>query len=330
MGSSSKQIQVGIVGYGNIGRGVESAIKQNPDMALVGIFTRRNPDDLGKTTKPRLFHISELEKYLERIDVVLLCGGSATDLPKQGPYYAGMFNTVDGFDTHAKIPDYFVAMDRAARKAGKTSVISTGWDPGLFSILRAISMSFLPLGKTYTFWGPGVSQGHSNAVRAIKGVRNAVQYTIPIKDALNRVRAGLNPDLSTREMHRRVCYVVPEENADREEIRNEIVTMPNYFAPYDTEVVFISEKEFVAHHSKMPHGGSVLCSGRTGENNMELIDFTLKLDSNPEFTSNILVAYARAVYRLNGEGQIGAKTVFDIAPSYLSTWSKNELIKQLL
>ena len=328
--SSNKQIQIGLVGYGNIGRGVELAIEQNPDMALVGIFTRRNPDDLGKTAQARLLRISELEKYLERIDVVLLCGGSATDLPEQGPHYAGLFNTVDSFDTHAKIPDYFAAMDRAARKAGKTSVISTGWDPGLFSMMRALSMSFLPLGKTYTFWGTGVSQGHSNAVRTIKGVRNAVQYTIPIKDSLKRVRAGLNPDLSTREMHRRVCYVVTEEGADREKIRNEIVTMPNYFAPYDTEVIFISEKKFTSQYSRMPHGGFVLRSGLTGENNKELMEFTLQLDSNPEFTGNIMVAYSRAVYRLNREGQIGAKTVFDIAPSYLSTWPKNELLKQLL
>jgi len=328
--SSSKQIKIGIVGYGNIGRGVELAIGQNSDMALVGIFTRRSPDNLGKTTKAKMLHITELEKYQERIDVVILCGGSATDLPKQGPHYAGLFNTVDSFDTHAKIPDYFDAMDLAARKAGKTSVISTGWDPGFFSMLRALSMSFLPLGKTYTFWGPGVSQGHSNAIRAIKGVRNAVQYTIPIKNALEKVRTGLNPDFSSKKMHRRVCYVVSEEGADREKIRNEIVTMPNYFALYDTEVNFISEKEFASQHSRMPHGGLVLRSGRTNENNKDLMEFTLQLDSNPEFTGSIMVAYARAVYRLNVEGQIGAKTILDIAPSYLSTLSKNELLKQLI
>ena len=328
--NSSNQIRIGIVGYGNIGRGVESAIAQNSDMTLVGIYTRRNPDELAKTTEVKLYHVSELEKLPERIDVALLCGGSATDLPEQGPHYAGLFNTVDSFDTHAKIPYYFADVDEAARKAGKTCVISTGWDPGLFSMLRALSVAFMPVGKTYTFWGPGVSQGHSNAVRAVEGVKNAVQYTIPIEDALKRVRAGSNPDFTTREMHRRVCYVVPEEDADREKIRNEIATMPNYFAPYDTEVIFVSENELASQHSKMPHGGFVIRSGTTGDNNQELLELTVQLKSNPEFTGSIMVAYARAVYRLNKEGQIGAKTVFDIAPSYLSVWPRNELLKRLL
>ena len=325
-----KKIRIGIVGYGNVGKGVELAVKLNSDMVLGGIFTRREPEALQKYSNAQILHISELENYRNLIDVAVLCGGSATDLPEQGPLFSSMFNTVDSFDTHAEIPNYFDKINETARQAGKTSVIATGWDPGLFSILRVFSESVLPVGKSYTFWGLGVSQGHSNAVRSVKGVKNAVQYTVPIEKAIKQVRNGMTPTLTSREMHRRICYVVPETGAEHERIKNQIVSMPNYFAPYDTEVHFISEKEFVEKHSKMPHGGFVLRSGITGEHNKELIDFSLKLDSNPEFTGNIMIAYARAAFRLNREGEYGAKTVFDIAPRYLSIRPKEELLSKML
>ncbi len=326
----SKQIQVAIVGYGNIGRGVEAAIRQVPDMTLVGIFTRRSPEEVTSSLGTPVRHVSELDTLMDQIDVAILCGGSATDLPEQGPKYAAMFNIVDSFDTHAKIPEYFAAVDRVARQAKKISVISTGWDPGLFSLMRVLFESSLPEGMNYTFWGPGVSQGHTNAIKGVPGVKNAVQYTVPLESALQRVRSELNPELSVRDMHKRVCYVVPEKGADRERITRDIVSMPYYFAPYDTEVIFLSERELREAHSKMPHGGFVLRGGVTGAGNRELMEFSLTLDSNPEFTATVMVAYARAAYRLNREGQVGAKTVFDIAPIYLSLKSLPELLKTRL
>ncbi|MCW4020339.1 MAG: diaminopimelate dehydrogenase [Candidatus Bathyarchaeota archaeon] len=326
-----KQIRIGIVGYGNVGKGVELAVEQNPDMILKGIFTRREPATISaKYSASKVIHVSEIKDQIGQIDVAILCGGSATDLLVQGPKFASMFNTVDSFDTHAKIPEYFDSVDKAARNGGNTCVISTGWDPGLFSLLRVYGESTLPRGKNYTFWGPGVSQGHSNAIKIVRGVKNAIQYTIPIKEALERVRTGENPDLTKRELHRRTCYVVPEDDADLERIEREIVTMPNFFEPYDTEVNFISEKEMVEEHSRMPHGGFVLRSGITGDNNRQLMEFRLTLDSNPEFTGSIITAYARATYRLNQEDQIGAKTVFDVPPAYLSIRSPEELRKKQL
>lgn len=323
-------IKIGIVGYGNVGKGVESVIEQNPDMFLEAVLTRRNPDDLVIKSTAKVLHVSEVDECLNKIDVAILCGGSATDLPLQGPKFASMFNTVDSYDTHAKIPEYFLSVDKAARKAEKTSIISTGWDPGLFSLLRVIGEAVLPKGKSYTFWGPGVSQGHSDAIRRVKGVKDARQYTMPIDAALRRVRLGENPKLTTREKHWRDCYVIPEEGADTEKIVKEIIRMPNYFADYDTKVAFISEKEMMEKHSEMPHGGFVLRSGITGGDNKQVMEFSLKLDSNPEFTANVMVACARAAYRLNKEGQIGAKTIFEIPPSYLSIRSLDELRKALL
>ena len=329
MKSSNNQIRIGIIGYGNVGKGVELAVNQNPDLVLAGIFTRRSSTSSVRAPKTKLFHISELDEYCDSIDVAILCGGSATDLPEHGPKFSSMFNTVDSYDTHANMLDYFNKVDEAARSANKTSVIAIGWDPGLFSLMRFLFESTLPIGKSYTFWGPGVSQGHSNAVRGIKGVKNAVQYTIPIEISLKRVRNGENPTLTSREMHKRVCYVVPEDDADLVKIKREIVTMPNYFEPYDTDVYFIPETEFLKKYSEMPHGGFVLRSGTTGEKHKELMEFSVKLDSNPEFTGSIMAAYARAAYRLNREGNYGAKTVLDIAPAYLSIKPKNILLKGL-
>ncbi len=324
-------IRIGIVGYGNLGRGVELALKQNPDMQLVAVFTRRSPGVIGVSdNNVRVLHVSEAEKMKEEIDVMILCGGSATDLPEQGPLFAGMYNTVDSFDTHAKIPEYFEKVDRAAKSAGKTGIISVGWDPGLFSINRLMAEAILPRGKGYTFWGKGVSQGHSDAIRRVRGVKNAIQYTVPIEEALEKVRRGENPELSTREKHLRECYVVAEEGADRAAIEREIKTMPNYFADYDTTVTFITEEELRKKHSGMPHGGFVIHSGITGNNNKQVIEFSLRLDSNPEFTSSVLVAYARAAYRMNKEGQTGAKTVFDVPPAYLSPKSAEQLRGELL
>ncbi|MBP1990417.1 diaminopimelate dehydrogenase [Paenibacillus eucommiae] len=321
-------IRVGIVGYGNLGRGVEMAIKQNPDMELTAVFSRRPVDQVASSQN--IVHISEVEKYADLVDVMILCGGSATDLPEQGPMLAALFHTVDSFDTHAKIPEYFDQVDAAARKGGKVSVISTGWDPGLFSLNRLLAEAILPEGKEYTFWGKGVSQGHSDAIRRIDGVRSGVQYTIPVEAAVNKVRSGDNPELATREKHNRVCYLVAEPGADLARIEEEIKTMPNYFADYNTEVHFISEEEMSRDHSTMPHGGTVLRSGKTGTNSTQIIEFGLKLDSNPEFTASVLVAYARAVYKYSNEGHVGAKTVFDIPFGYLSPKSPEQLRQELL
>lgn len=325
-------IKIGILGYGNLGKGTELAIKQNPDMELVAIFTRRNPSTLKPVTNVPVINISEIEEWKEKIDVMILCGGSATDLPEQGPKYAEMFNTVDSFDTHAKIPEYYKKVDEGAKKGGKVSIISIGWDPGLFSLNRLLAETVLPQGNTYTFWGKGVSQGHSDAIRRIKGVKNAVQYTIPIDKAIEEVRSGKNPTLTVREKHLRECYVVLEDGADEKLVETEIKTMPNYFSDYDTIVHFISEEELKKNHSTMPHGGFVIRSGNTGKDNLskQIIEYSLKLDSNPEFTSSVLISYARAAYRLAQNKEIGAKTIFDIPPYMLSAKSKEELLKELL
>lgn len=325
------QIRIGIVGYGNLGRGVEVAIKQNPDMKLVAVFSRRDPESVNMIDKQvKVCHISEAEQYVDKIDVMVLCGGSAHDLPEQGPQFAKLFHTVDSFDTHANIPAYFESVDKVARASGKTSIISVGWDPGLFSINRMMTEAILPKGETYTFWGKGLSQGHSDAVRRVDGVKNGVQYTIPSEEAIERVRSGENPQLSTSEKHKRVCYVVPEEGADRAKIKHAIQTMPNYFADYDTSVHFITEQELQESHSAMPHGGFVIRSGETGEGDNQIVEFSLKLGSNPQFTASVLTAYARAAYRLNQDGQVGAKTVFDVAPGYISPKSAADLRKELL
>ncbi|WP_139991063.1 diaminopimelate dehydrogenase [Paenibacillus paridis] len=324
----TEQIRIGIVGYGNLGRGVELAVKQNPDMKLDAIFTRRDPASIPSEVKA--YSIEDAERFVGDIDVMILCGGSATDLPEQVPAFARLFHTVDSFDTHARIPEFFEQVDAIAQASGKVSVISTGWDPGLFSLNRLLAESILPEGKEYTFWGKGVSQGHSDAIRRVKGVKHGVQYTIPSDEAVGRVRAGENPELTTREKHVRDCYIVAEDGADQEAIAEEIRTMPNYFADYNTTVHFIDEATMKAEHSSMPHGGMVLRSGKTGENSTQIIEFGLKLDSNPEFTASVLVAYARAAYKLAREGQAGAKTVFDIPFGYLSPKSAAELRKELL
>lgn len=328
-----KKYSVGILGYGNLGRGVECAIKQNPDMELVAVFTRRNPGDVKILTETaKICPVSETLDWQDKIDVLILCGGSATDLPKQSPEMASMFNIVDSFDTHAKIPEHFANVDAAAKKAGKTAIISIGWDPGMFSLNRMYANAILPEGKDYTFWGKGVSQGHSDAIRRIAGVKNAKQYTIPVEEALEAVRSGKNPELTTRQKHIRECFVVLDEGADAAKVEEEIKTMPNYFADYDTTVHFISEEELLRDHSGIPHGGFVLRSGQTGWNkeNHHLIEYSLKLDSNPEFTSCVLVAYARAACRMAAEGQSGCKTAFDVAPAYLSAKSGEELRAELL
>lgn len=326
-----KQIRIGVTGYGNLGRGILKALKQNKDMQLVALFTRRPPESLDiDDPSVNVLSLNEVDKYQDKIDVMILCGGSARDLPEQGPFLAQMFNTIDSFDTHAKIPDYFAAVDKVAQANKKTSIISVGWDPGLFSLMRMISSAILPEGNTYTFWGKGVSQGHSDAIRRVDGVLGGVQYTIPAEDAIARVRAGENPTLSTGEKHKRECFVVPKEGADLAKIENDIKTMPNYFADYETTVHFISAAELKANHASMPHGGLVIHSGKTGSGNQQTMEFSLQLSSNPEFTSSVLVAYARAAYRLNKEGQFGAKTVLDIAPSYLSPKSSSQLRKELL
>ena len=327
-----EKIRIGILGYGNLGKGVELAIKANDDMELVAIFTRRNPKQIQTLYFKNVLNISEMEKWKDKIDVLLLCGGSATDLPEQGPYYAKNFNTVDSYDTHAKIPEYFEAMDKSSKEGGKVSIISIGWDPGAFSLNRLFAEAFLPKGKTYTFWGKGVSQGHSDAIRRIKGVKNAIQYTIPVEESVEKVRRGENPELTTKQKHLRECYVVLEENADKEKVEKEIKTMPNYFADYHTIVHFVSEKELLKNHAQLSHGGFVIRSGYTGmkEENKELIEYSLKLDSNPEFTASILVAYARAAYRLYKNKEYGAKTIFDIAPNMIINKTNNELLKELL
>ncbi len=326
-------IKIGIVGYGKLGRGVELALGQCPDMKLIGIFTRRPPETiqpLGSSTK--VLSVEEIETMKDDIDVMILCGGSASDLPEQGPQLAKWFNTIDSFDTHAKIPQYYEKMDQVANSSGRISIISVGWDPGLFSINRMMTEAILPNGETYTFWGKGVSQGHSDAIRRIDGVKDAKQYTIPIKEAVDKVRSGSNPELATGEKHLRDCYVVAGEGADKVRIENEIKTMPNYFADYETKVSFITEQELKRDHSAMPHGGFVIRSGITGENSehSNIIEFSLKLESNPEFTASVLVAYARAAFRMNKAGQSGAKSVLDVPPAYLSPKSGAELRKELL
>ena len=325
-------IKIGILGYGNLSRGVESSILQNPDMELVAVFTRRSPESVKTASGVPVFTVTELESYKDKIDVLVLGGGSATDLPTQTPEYVKYFNVVDSFDTHAKIPEHFENVDKAAKEAGKVGIISVGWDPGMFSLLRMISGSVLPEGENYTFWGKGVSQGHSDAIRRIKGVKDARQYTIPVEEAVNRVRNGESPELSTRDKHIRECFVVLEDGADREAIKNEIVNMPNYFSDYNTTVHFISEEEMRREHIGLPHGGFVLRSGVTGFNkeNKHIIEYSLKLGSNPEFTGSVIAAYARAAYKLAREGVSGCKTVFDIAPAYLSAISGEELRKNLL
>ncbi|MEA2082314.1 MAG: diaminopimelate dehydrogenase [Elusimicrobiota bacterium] len=324
----SDKIRIAVVGYGNVGRGVEKACAKNPDMELKAVFSRR-PDIKIASGAPAAA-VTDAGKYVNDIDVAILCGGSATDLEKQGPLFAGLFNTVDSFDTHAKIPEYFSVMDKTAKASEKISVISTGWDPGLFSLQRLIAESVIPDGGSYTFWGRGVSQGHSDAVRRIPGVLDARQYTLPVAEALEKVRAGKNPELTTREKHTRDCYVVAEEGADKAAIEKTIKEMPNYFADYDTTVSFINRDEMEAKHSKMPHGGFVLRSGKTDDINSHLIEFSLQLDSNPEFTASVLVSYARAAYRLKKRGQAGARTVFDIAAADLSPKTPEELRKELL
>jgi diaminopimelate dehydrogenase len=326
-------IKIGILGYGNLGKGVESAIGQNPDMELGAVFTRRDPQTLTIATKGvSVLSADQLPEMKDELDVLVLCGGSATDLPGQTPEYAKYFNVVDSFDTHAKIPQHFAEVDEAARQNGKTALISVGWDPGMFSLNRLYGNVILPEGKDYTFWGKGVSQGHSDAIRRIEGVKDGKQYTIPVEEALEAVRSGANPELTTRQKHVRECFVVPEEGADLKKIESDIVNMPNYFADYDTTVHFITEEELQKNHSGIPHGGFVLRSGVTGKNkeNKHIIEYSLKLDSNPEFTASVILAFARAAYRMNQEGMTGCKTVFDVPPAYLSPLSGEELRKNLL
>lgn len=326
-------IRIGILGYGNLGRGVECAIRQNPDMELAAVFTRRDPETVSIQTEGVLVcKIEDAVNWKDKIDVLILCGGSATDLPVQTPEFARYFHVIDSFDTHARIPEHFAAVDAEAKKSGKVGIISCGWDPGMFSLNRLYASAILPQGKDYTFWGKGVSQGHSDAVRRIEGVADARQYTIPVKESLDRVRAGESPELTTRQKHTRECFVVLEEGADKARIEEEIRTMPNYFADYDTTVHFISAEEMERDHSGIPHGGFVIRSGKTGweEEYGNVIEYSLKLDSNPAFTSSVLVAFARAAYRLGQEGQSGCRTVFDIAPAYLSAKSPEELRGSML
>ncbi|MBO5852650.1 MAG: diaminopimelate dehydrogenase [Clostridia bacterium] len=326
-------IKVGIVGYGNLGRGIECSINQNDDMELVAVFTRRNPSTVKILHRSvPVYHIDDILNFKDKVDLLILCGGSATDLPVQTPELAKNFTVIDSFDTHAKIPEHFEKVDAAAKEGGNVAVISCGWDPGMFSLNRLYASAVLPCGKDYTFWGKGVSQGHSDAIRRIDGVLDAKQYTIPVEEALDAVRSGEAPEFTTRQKHIRECFVVAEEDADKARIENEIKTMPNYFADYDTIVHFISLEELRANHGGIPHGGFVIRSGKTGwENeNTHVIEYSLKLDSNPEFTSSVIVAYARAAYKMKKEGAVGCKTVFDIPPAYLSPKSPEELRKEML
>ena len=326
-------IKIGILGYGNLGKGVECAIKHNPDMELKAVFTRRDPSSLSILTEgAKVYSVENAPAMKDEINVLIICGGSATDLPKQTPEMAKYFNVIDSFDTHAKIPEHFEAVDKAAKESGHIGLISVGWDPGMFSLNRMYANAILPEGKDYTFWGKGVSQGHSDAIRRIAGVKDAKQYTVPVESALESVRRGENPELTTREKHTRECFVVLEEGADAAKVEQEIKTMPNYFTDYDTTVHFISEEELKRDHSGIPHGGFVLRSGVTGweKEHKHMIEYSLKLDSNPEFTSCVIVAYARAAYRLAKEGQTGCRTVFDIAPAYLSAKSGEELRASML
>ncbi len=326
-------MRVGIMGYGNLGRGIECAIKQNDDMELVAVFTRRDPATVSILTEGvKVYSVDDAISMKDDIDVLILCGGSATDLPEQTKEYAKYFNVVDSFDTHAKIPEHFANVDEAAKANGNIALISAGWDPGMFSLNRLYGNAVLPEGKDYTFWGKGVSQGHSDAIRRVEGVANGKQYTVPVEAALEKVRSGANPELSTREKHTRECYVVAEEGADKEKIAETIKNMPNYFADYDTTVNFITEEELQKNHSGIPHGGFVIRTGKTGWNgeNSHVIEYSLKLDSNPEFTSSVIVAYARAVFAMKKDGMTGCKTVFDVAPAYLSPLSGEELRASLL
>jgi len=327
------KVRIGIAGYGNLGKGVELAVRQNDDTELFGVFTRRNPDSVKILTESaKVYSISDIEKYKDDIDVLIICGGSATDLPVQTPELAKNFNVIDSFDTHKRIPEHFANVDKSAKESGHLAMISLGWDPGLFSLNRLYAESILPDGKSYTFWGKGVSQGHSDAIRRIKGVKRGIQYTVPIEEAMNEVRSGSQPELSTRQKHTRECYVVAEEGADLARIENEIKTMKNYFDEYDTTVNFISEQEFDAVHNKMNHGGFVMRSGFTGEGaeTHQMIEYSLKLESNPEFTASVLVCYARALNRLRSEGRTGCMTAFDVAPAYLSKLSGEELRASML
>ncbi len=326
-----ENMNIAIAGYGNLGRGVEEAVKKNPDMKLFAVFTRRSPEALMlKTPGVPVYHLDDAVKYKKDIDVMIICGGSATDLPGLTPMLAKDFNVVDSFDTHANIPAHFSKVDEAARAGGHTAIISVGWDPGLFSVSRLYMSSVLPDGHDYTFWGRGVSQGHSDAIRRIEGVLDARQYTVPVKAAIDAVRAGKNPELTVREKHRRECYVVAAEGADRAAIEKKIKTMPNYFADYDTTVTFITMEEMKKNHSALPHGGSVIRCGETSDGIKETIEFSLKLDSNPEFTGSVLCAIARAALRLSKEGGYGCKTIFDIPPAYLSAYSAEELRAHML
>ena len=326
------KIRIGIVGYGNIGRGVEQSIKRNDDMELKAVFTRRDPASVKiQTEGAEVKHFDDMEAMKDEIDVMILCGGSATDLPVIGPKVAASFNTIDSFDTHAKIPEYFANVDKAAKEGKNVSIISVGWDPGMFSLNRLYAESILVQGSTYTFWGKGVSQGHSDAIRRIEGVKNGIQYTVPIEAAVDQVRSGSEPELTTRQKHLRECYVVAEEGADKAAIEEAIKTMPNYFDEYDTTVTFITEEELKENHSKMPHGGFVIRTGETGcEGNKHVIEYSLRLDSNPEFTGSVLVAYARAAYRLSQKVESGARSVFDIAPAMLSQMTPEELRAHML
>ena len=326
-------IRLGIIGYGNLGKGVEVVVKDAPDMDLVAVFTRRDPSTVKiQTAGVPVLNVSELTNWTDKIDVMILCGGSATDLPTMTPEYAKLFNVVDSFDTHARIPEHFANVDKAAKEANKIGVISCGWDPGMFSLMRVYANSILPDGKDYTFWGKGVSQGHSDAIRRIKGVKNAKQYTVPVESALEAVRNGENPELTTRQKHTRECFVVLEEGADAAKVEKEIKEMPNYFADYDTTVNFISEEEFNEKHQGLAHGGFVFRSGKTGANkeHNHIIEYSLKLDSNPEFTTSVLVCVARAAYRMHQEGQTGCKTILDIPPTYFSPESGETLRAKML
>ncbi len=328
-----ERIRIGIAGYGNLGKGVELAIRQNKDMELVGVFTRRSPETVKLLTESiPVYHMDSLREMQDKIDVLIICGGSATDLPNQTPELAKYFNVIDSFDTHARIPEHFANVDKACKENGTVALISLGWDPGLFSLNRLYAESILPNGKTYTFWGKGVSQGHSDAIRRVEGVKKGIQYTVPVDAAMDAVRSGSQPELSTREKHERVCFVVAEEGADKEKIADTIKNLKNYFDEYNTTVNFISEEEFDAEHNTMPHGGFVMRSGKTGdgEKTHQMIEYSLKLESNPEFTASVLVAYARALSRLKAEGAIGCKTAFDIAPAYLSPLSAEELRAKML
>ncbi|MBF4520755.1 MULTISPECIES: diaminopimelate dehydrogenase [Acinetobacter] len=324
-------IRIGIAGYGNLGRGVETAIQKNPDLQLVGIFTRRAPEAVSPCfAETQVFHVDSLSDFQDKIDVLILCGGSKDDLPQQGPVLASQFNIVDSFDTHARIPEYYAAVDAPATANQKTAMISIGWDPGMFSINRLFGEALLPDGETYTFWGKGLSQGHSDAIRRVDGVKAGVQYTIPSTEAMEKVRSGSRPELSTKDKHTRECYVVLEDGADAAAVEQAIVTMPDYFADYDTTVNFIDQATLAKDHQRMPHGGFVIRSGNTSDEHKQVLEFSLKLESNPEFTASVLVAYARACYRLNQMQQYGAKTAFDVAPGLLSMKSPEQLRKEIL